>query len=95
MTGENGGKSGPQASRERPRDARGGGRDAVEAPDSASARFDSTGAPFPAPLAAATLQAGVPAAAQRGLSGHALIADRKSTRLNSSHSTLSRMPSSA
>jgi integrase len=74
MTGENGRKSGPQASRERPGDARGGGRDAVEAPDSASARFASTGAPFPAPLAPATLQAGVPAAAQRGLSGHALIA---------------------
>jgi integrase len=49
------------------------GNDAVAA-DSALARFASTGAPFPAPVAPATLQAGVSAAAQRGLSGHALIA---------------------
>jgi integrase len=74
MTRENGRKSGPEGSWKDPEDASRGRHDAAEAPDSASARFASTGAPFPAPLAPATLQAGVPAAAQRGLSGHALIA---------------------
>ena len=41
-------------------------------------------------------QRGIAAAAAAGIvSGNAALADRKSTRLNSSHRSLSRMPSSA